>query len=69
MRTTNQWQAVIALLRRLSDRGIIEPGQLSKLNEALRDFEHATKVRDWKRQEKAVDKVARTFLKRFDSER
>jgi hypothetical protein len=68
-RTTNQWQSVIALLRRWSDRGILEPGQWGELEEALEQFEHARKTKDWKLQDRAVVKVARVFLKKYDGER
>ncbi|MBZ0111787.1 MAG: hypothetical protein K8J08_04940 [Thermoanaerobaculia bacterium] len=68
-RTTNQWQAVIALLRRWADRGIMEPGQWSELEEALEAFEHARKTKDWKKQDRALGRIARVFLKESDSER
>lgn len=64
-----RWQSVVALLRRWTDRGVVEPGQLKELVEAIAEIKHARRTKNWKRQDRAFDKLARIFLRCSDGKR
>lgn len=59
----NQYESIVAGLRRLADQGTMEPGQWQEIEKALEQWEHARRIRDWKSHDRAIDKLARVFLK------
>jgi hypothetical protein len=57
------FKSLIALLRELEDRGSLEPGKREAFAKAITRLEHALKIGKPRPIEKAVNDLARLFLR------
>ena len=63
MKNEGNFKSLMALLRELEDRGSLEPGKRESFAKAITRLEHALKVGKARPIEKAVNDLARLFLR------
>lgn len=63
MKNEGNFKSLMALLRELEDRGSLEPGKRESFAKAITRLEHVLKVGKPRPIEKAVNDLARLFLR------
>jgi hypothetical protein len=56
-------ESLIQILQRLSDQGVLEPGQKEATVRAIRRLRHGCSIGDLKEVRKAVGELAREFVR------